>query len=369
MPMTRILQVLGSLQRGGAETMVMNIYRNIDHNEFQFDFLVKDRVDIGYEEEVIKLGGHIYQVESAKKIGVFRYVLGQSKVMKQFGPYDVVHSHVNVQSGLTVLAAWLAGVKTRISHSHNTQFNNPAVMEFICKTLIHIFANKRIACGKDAGHALFGNRKFSVIPNGIETDKFLLHDLGEFESIRKKLNMNSECIQICHVGRFNDVKNHSFILDIARELESIGIKYELHLLGNGELFDATVEKAKKTNLQHVFFHGSVNNANEYIKASDVFILPSKHEGLPVTLVEAQCAGIPCYIADNITKEVDFGVGLVSYLPLNLESWVDALRKFNVVDRFSKNEAVHKALAERGYSIESSVKKVESIYKNESYLEK
>lgn len=366
--MTRILQVLGSLQRGGAETMVMNIYRNIDHNEFQFDFLVKDRVDIGYEEEVIKLGGHIYQVESAKKIGVFRYILGQSKVMKQYGPYDVVHSHVNVQSGLTVLAAWLAGVKVRVSHSHNTHFNNPAIMELICKTLIHIFANKRLACGKDAGHALFGNRKFTVIPNGIETDLFILHDHKELNLIRKKLNMNSDCIQICHAGRFNAVKNHSFILDIAQALEFKGIKYELHLLGNGELFDATIEKAKKANLHHVHFHGSVNNANEFIKASDIFILPSKHEGLPVTLVEAQCAGIPCYIADNITKEVDFGVDLLHYLPLKLELWVDALSAFDSIDRITKNETILKAFEARGYSIESNVKKVESIYKNENHME-
>lgn len=359
--MIRVLQVLGSLQRGGAETMVMNIYRNIDREKYQFDFLVKDHVNNGYEEEVKLLGGRIFHVESAKKIGVIKYILQQRNIMANNGPYDVVHSHVNILSGLTVLAAWLAGVRLRISHSHNTKFNNSKIMVSLCKPMIYLFSNKLVACGQEAGKALFGKRKFVVIPNGIEISRFLVSNYNEIETIRNNLKMDTKKLQICHIGRFNDVKNHKFIIEVAKCLEKDEILFELHFLGDGELLNAIKELVNEYSLSSVFFHGSVSNANEYLKASDVFILPSKHEGLPVTLVEAQCAGLPCFIAENITKEVDFGIDLIRYLPLDVNIWEKELSSIKKVNRIDKKDCILHALSSKGYSVESGVTRVMQLY--------
>lgn len=351
--MIKVLQVLGSLQRGGAETMIVNVYRNVDPSQVHFDFLVKDRVEIGYEQEVERLGANIYRVESAKKIGIFNYVKQQFDVMKNNGPYDAVHAHVNVLSGLTMLSAWLAGVKVRVVHSHNTQFKNSRAMVVIGKALLNIFSNRFVACGVDAGKALFGKKRFVVIPNAIEVDKFLYSSDENVKRLRAKLDMKESALQICHIGRFNDVKNHSFIIDVASDLSSKGVDFQLHLLGNGELFEEMKEKVKNLNLRDVFFHGSIPNANEYLIASDLFILPSKHEGLPVTLVEAQCSGIQCYIADNITKEVDFGLGLIKYIPLDLSTWVKEICAFKNENRSNNKERILQTIEERGYSVKRS----------------
>lgn len=359
--MKRVLQVLGSLQRGGAETMVMNVYRQIDKNKLQFDFLVKEKVSNGYEEEVKQLGGRVLYVESPKNIGVISYINRIRKIIKENGPYCAVHSHMNIMSGLIMLGSLLAGVKKRISHSHSTSFPNSKGVKVIGKILIHLFCNKRIACGELAGKALFGCSDYKVIHNGIDIDKFLLESIIEKRALREKLHMNNNKVQLCHIGRFADVKNHVFIIKLAFGLKSKGIPFELHLLGDGELLNDIKRQANELDLQEVIFHGSVNNANEYIKACDVFILPSKYEGLPVTLVEAQSAGIHCLISNNITKEVDFKLGLITYLSLDVDDWVREIKKFGRTEKIIDPDKIKEKVISIGYDIKSSSKMMTDLY--------
>lgn len=358
--MVRVLQVLGSLQRGGAETMVMNVYRQIDQSKCQFDFLLKEKVDDGYEQEVKKMGGHIYYAESPKKVGIKNYIENMKDIMLKYGPYDAVHSHMNVMSGMVMVSAWLAGVKIRVSHSHNTKFPNSSKVNFVGKILIKLFANRKVACGEKAGKALFCGSKFCVIPNGIDASKYYVYDENEKKQIQNKLGMQQGVLQICHVGRFVDVKNHSFIIEIAQALKN-KIKFQMHLLGNGELFETIQEKAKEQNLEEVLFHGSVNNVNEYLKASDIFILPSKYEGLPVTLVEAQSAGVSCLISDKVPTEADFKIGLIKSLPLNIDEWVDNIEALNVKKSVVKQPIIEKAIIARGYDIRDSAKRMLELY--------
>lgn len=359
--MTRVLQVLGSLQRGGAETMVMNVYRQIDRNKCQFDFLLKEKVEDGYEQEVRELGGHIYYVESPKKVGVKNYIKNMKDIMLKQGPYNAVHSHMNVMSGMVMVSAWMAGVKVRVSHSHSTKFPNSAKINFVGKALIKLFANRKAACGEKAGRALFGSSKFSIIPNGIDTSRYYIYNRNEKRQIRDKLGMQQGVLQICHVGRFIDVKNHDFIIEIAQALKQRNIKFQMHLLGNGELFETIWKKAKEQNLKEVLFHGSVNNVNEYLKAADIFILPSKYEGLPVTLVEAQSAGLSCLISDKVPTEVDFKIGLIKSLPLKLDEWVDNLEMLSAARNVVSQPIIEKAIKTKGYDIRDSARRMLELY--------
>ena len=176
--MKKVLQVLGSLQRGGAETLVMNIYRNIDKKNIQFDFIVRENVDNGYEEEVKKLGGRIFVIPSPQKIGLKECIRRHIDVIKNNGPYICVHSHMNAMSFISMYAAKKCKIKNRISHSHSTSFPGKIKLLF-GRYLTKRYSTKLLACSKDAGLKLFGNSNFEIIPNGIILDNFLVSDEDE----------------------------------------------------------------------------------------------------------------------------------------------------------------------------------------------
>ena len=323
----KILAVFGSLQRGGAETMYMNLYRNIDHDKYQIDFLVKEHTVDGYEEEVRACGSRIFLVQSAKEKGVWGFVKGVEKAIRENGLYDVVHSHVNCLSGLVLLGAWKAGVPLRIAHSHNTHFSVSPQNAFAGKLLIRFFANRRISCGIEAGKALFLRKKSVLLPNGINTDRFLPGDMEAKRDLKSGLKLNNDKKYIVHIGRFDKQKNHIFLLRMFAELLKSASDYHLLLLGDGPLLNEMKQQASTLHIgQFVSFLGSVPNANEYLRAADLFVLPSLFEGLPVSAVEAQCASLPCLLSSEITTEADLGLGLVSFVPLQEKAWIEAISR-------------------------------------------
>lgn len=349
--MIRVLQVLGSLQRGGAETMVMNVYRRMDRSRVQFDFLVKDRVDNGYEEEAVGYGARILHVRSAKELGIAPYVRQLKFAIHENGPYPIVHSHVNNLSGLILFAAKSAGVPNRISHSHSTRYPG-GLQTPIGKTLISLFATMRLACGAEAGKALFGHAPFEIVQNGIDDDRFLgLPYIGD-------PNLGG----ICHIGRFLPVKNQTFIVDVCRLLRERGLEPRVTLLGDGDM-RRQIENSAKNMLPNLAFPGSVADPERFLAESRMFILPSLYEGLPLTAVEAQCAGRLCLLSDHVSSDVDLGLGLVRFLPLEVGAWVTAISEllagntYPVVDE----NAIAGALADRGYSASATAEKIQGMY--------
>lgn len=359
--MKRVLQVLGSLQRGGAETMIMNIYRAIDRNKVQFDFLVKERVDIGYEQEVLDMGGRIFHVESARKIGVYNFIREQCRIMVDNGPYVAVHSHINVYSGMTLCAAKMAGIPIRISHSHIAKFSNSLKLS-VGRILIDLFSTTRLACGSDAGKALYGQKPFYVIPNAIDIDKFYpLNDL-ETDKLYEELQVDKTKFNICHIGRFNEQKNHTFLIEMFRLLNEKTDDCVLYLLGNGELMEQVRSQVEFYGLSDkVRFCGSVYNANNYLRVMNAFVLPSRFEGLPVSLIEAQCAGLSCLVSDQVTTEVDLHVDLLQFLQLDESLWVEKVLELMQNRRASKVVGQKEALIERHYDIHSSARDVLKHY--------
>ena len=164
----RVLHVVSRMQRGGAETMIMNLYRNIDREKVQFDFIVHSDIKGDYDEEIEKLGGKIIKCNSLGTVGPLRYVKELSQLIKDNGPFCVVHAHTDFQTGFVAKAAKKAGVGKRICHSHNTQWkSNPniidKVMLFIFKIFIDKYATDYCSCGRDAAKFLFKEDKSTII--------------------------------------------------------------------------------------------------------------------------------------------------------------------------------------------------------------
>lgn len=358
--MKKVLQVLGSLQRGGAETLVMNIYRNIDYKKIQFDFIVRENVIDGYEEEVKKMGGRIFVVPSPKKIGLKKCIKMHIDVMKKNGPYIAVHSHINAMSFISMIAAKKSKINIRISHSHNTSFPGK-IKSLIGSRLTKKYSTKLLACSNDAGKKLFGNSKFEVIQNGIIIENFIINTPEDNEKIKKKLKMNTEKLNICHIGRYVEQKNHEFIILLGEALKKQKIPFNIYLLGAGPKFEKIKKMIIEKNLEkQIHMMGSIKNANEYLKACDLMILPSYFEGFPVTLVEAQAAGIPAIVSNTITKNVDFGLNLIKFLPLDINEWVKIIKDNNYLRLYNSSKIIN-TITENKYNIKDTVNKITKIY--------
>lgn len=352
--MRRVLQVLGSLQRGGAETFVMNVYRRIDRSKIQFDFLVKERVDNGYEEEVERMGARIFEVKSPKEVGFVNYVFQQKKVMQGSGPYIAVHSHVNYLSGMTLLAAKLAGMSCRIAHSHSTKFPQ-GLGERASKAAITPLATKLFACSDEAGRSLFGDAHFEVVENGVDWEKFVIASYAK----RK-----SDSFIIAQVGRFVEVKNQEFTVDVLSELDRKAPgRQKIVFLGDGPLLDDVKEEIARRGLgEAAIFPGNVPDPEMWLGEADVVVMPSLYEGIPLSAIEAQCANCNLLVSDRVSRDIDLGLGTCCFLPLEIGVWVEKL--YDLMGRkasFLDGETIRAAVQAGGFSPDAAAARLGEYY--------
>lgn len=373
--MIKVLQVHGGMQCGGTEAVIMNWYRNIDKDKIQFDFTTMQEHECAYDNEIKSLGGNIIYVSPRSKVGNLNHFKEIYKTIKNNGPYDAVHSHMNFHGGLVALAARLAGVKTIICHAHNTEDVTEQTIKrklelFILRKLMKFCSTDLLACGKEAGNFVFGNKtKFDLINNAVDMEKFKPIDSLRFELIRDikdKYNLNDTLI-LGHVGRFNDQKNHEFIVDIIEELHKKDAKFKFLFIGEGELKEHIFNKIKSKNLdENVIDLGLQDNVNIWLNVMDILVFPSLYEGLPVVLVEAQSSGLPCIISNTISPDVDLGLGLIKFLNIdNAEKiWADEILN-NKISKITNKELIKEKIKIRGYYLEDNIKKISNIYLNES----
>lgn len=355
----RVLHCVVNMNRGGAETLIMNIYRNIDRSKVQFDFLTS--MEGVFDNEIRSLGGKVYRIPYITKSGPFKYSKDIHSFLEKHS-YKIIHSHMDRMSGIMMREAKKAGVQIRIAHSHSTK-NEGNLIEKSIKKYYGLYLNcatKYMSCSKEAGKALFGNKKkVQVLHNGIETDKFIFNKKIR-EKMREEFGVNGEFI-IGHIGRFDKPKNQDFLIALFNE---IGIKNKkLILVGDGELKDKLQKKVNDMGIENrVIFTGIRDDVNELLQAFDLFVFPSIFEGLPVTVIEAQAAGLKCILSDTITKEVDI-TGNVDFVSLNKSSkeWAYEVLKYkDGYARGSTNELILKA----GYDIKDTAKQLEEFYLNE-----
>lgn len=305
----RILHVLGRLDRGGAETMVMNLYRHMDRQQVQFDFVLHTAEECSYTQEVLQLGGRIYAVPAYSPKTAGKYRRAWRQFLKEHTEYRILHSHVRSTASLYLPLAKKYGMTT-IMHSHNTSSGKglAAVVKTIFQYPLRFQADYLFACGREAGEWLYGkmacrSQRFVVLPNAIDLTQFQ----WSFETrkeVRRMLSVDEKTLVIGHIGRFEQQKNHSFLVKIFEEVRKIESDSTLLLIGEGVLRTAIeAQVASSSTAGHVRFLGSRNDVNQLLQGMDVFLFPSLFEGLPVTLIEAQAAGLVVIMSDAVTSEI------------------------------------------------------------------
>ena len=363
----KVLQVGLSFNPGGIESFVMTYYRQMRKMGVQFDF-ISMFPHLAYEEEILSLGGKVFHTRDARK-HPFAFHTELRKIL-QAGKYDVVH--VNMLSAANIVPLVTAKqekVPVVAAHSHNS--STPGIvrnmLHRINKSWIPRYASMYFACSEVAGHWLFSDRivegeKFHLIHNALYMEKFRFCEAVR-EEVRKELELEGKFV-VGHVGRFEEQKNHLFLLEIFKEVAKMREEAVLLLIGDGELKNAIQEKAKEYGLEEkVRFLGIRQDVDRLWKAMDVFVLPSLFEGLPIVALEAQASGVYSIMADTITKEVKL-TDRVEFLSLEekKEKWRDAIlsaEKYRQKEAY--NAVIKKQFCEAGYDIESAAQTLLTYY--------
>lgn len=357
----RILHCLSSMNRGGAETFVMNLYREIDKSKYSFDFLLNTS-DGAYVDEIKKLGGNIY-IYPHRNNGYIKYCISLYSFFRKEGKkYDAVHMHTSSLSAIEVLLfAKLFHVKTRIIHSHSTvqEGRIHQILHRLNRPLVSIAANKYLACSKVAGDWLFAHtpaiNKYIIVNNGIDVKRFSYNSEYRNE-IRNLYGIESNDTIIGHVGRFDEVKNHSFLIDVFLEYHKINPHSTLVLVGDGQLKKACVEKCENLGLSnYVVFAGVQQEVYKYLSAYDYFLFPSLYEGLPVSLVEAQASGLTVICSDQVSYESKL-TDSVFFYPLSLEPriWAENISRLSLNNRADYGQIIEN----KGYSVKRTIQVLE-----------
>lgn len=326
--MIRILQVVNDMHRAGLETMLMNYYRNIDRTQIQFDFLTHRPNKSDYDDEIVSMGGKVYYAPRLYPQNYFKYFRWMKRFFNEHTEYEIVHSHIDSMSFFPLKAAKKAGVPIRIAHSHNTAFDKDFkyILKEYFRLRINSVATNRLACGKKAGEFLFGKKEFKVIPNAVESKKFLYNEDIRIAK-RKELGIIDEFV-IGHVGRFSYQKNHKFLICIFNELQKKDNEVVLLLVGVGDKETEVRRQVQEFGIEDkVKFLGNRSDVSDLYQVMDVFVLPSHFEGIPVVGVEAQFADLPCFFSDRTPKEVAFNPK-TQFIALNTKAdyWAEEILK-------------------------------------------
>lgn len=370
---SRILHVTNTLNRDGVETMLMNYYRNIDKNKFQFDFVVHSNIVGHYDAEVYKLGGEIFHIDSLGSLGFAKYVKELSKIIKNEGPFIAVHSHTEYQGGVVAYTAKKCGIQNRIVHAHSTSWGkanslaNKFTLEFL-KFMIKRYANKFCACGNEAATFLFGKKlfrsgKINMIKNIINLEAFK-QDPNITKTLQKELNTNGENLVIGHIANFaHEVKNQSFSLRLAKYLKESNVGFKMFFIGDGPLRKSTESLANDLGVKdHTIFLGSRPDISQLVHLLDIILLPSLYEGIPLVLIEAQAAGLACIASNKVPPEIDMDLGLVQHIGLNenLDIWYEAIQQALATKKPEWDES-YKAICQNGYDTVSCTNNFMRLY--------
>lgn len=361
--MLRVLQVVTYMGRGGLETMIMNYYRNIDRNKIQFDFLVHRQEEAAYDKEILSLGGHIYHMPVLNPFSK-AYFKSLDNFFKEH-KYDIVHSHLDCMSAYPLKIAKKNGVSVRIAHSHSKSQdkNLKYPIKLFSKRLIPKYATHLFACGKEAGDWMFNGKPYTIINNAIDANKYKYNSDIEKE-VRAELGISQNVKIIGHVGRFNPPKNHSFIIDVFNSVHTKSRDTKLVLVGSGDGQQAIEDKVNSLGLSDaVLFLGSRGDVNRVLQAMDVFLFPSLYEGLPLSIIEAQAAGLPCIISDNVPGECIKTDRVFRYsLSEPVDFWADKIFEALKVD---KKDTLSEIVAS-GFDIKENSRKLEDFYTSFGY---
>lgn len=366
--MVRVLQVVGKMHYGGMETLIMNLYRNMDRSRVQFDFLVHYEEPGEYDEEIRQLGGRIYVMPKTTFRNYFIYQKALNEFFQQHPEYKVIHGHLQSVAFLYHKIAKKYGKRYCITHAHNNgvEHSIKGRVSYFTALLAQKYTDEFWGCSMEACRYFFPkaikeHKEVKVILNGIEAEKYRFCDETRQE-LRNLAGLNGKLV-IGHVGRFTGQKNHGFLIDIFDEVQKKKDS-ALLLIGKGPDKEKMLEKVKEKGLlEKVIFLGARDDINELMMVMDAFVLPSLFEGFGIVLVEAQATGLPCFCTEGkippITKISD------SYYPISLKKspreWADCILKLYDRQEGTDRAKQYRQAISHGFDIREIAKDVEKAY--------
>ena len=365
----RILHILGKMNLGGAESRTMDLYRHVDRDRVQFDFLVHTNETCYFDREIEKLGGHIYCVPRFRIYNFFSYRKALKDFFNVHNGFRAVQGHMTSTASIYLPIAKKAGIPITIAHARSAGVDQGVKGKFTLwmRRKLAQKADYLFTCSEIAGRAVFGDQavdqgKTTFIPNAIDCSAFSYNEKKRLE-IRQELGIEKKYV-IGHVGRFHYAKNHEYLLQIFAELCRMKEKkknkdYVLLLLGEGNRMEGIKELAGQLGvLDQVIFLGNKANVYDYYQAMDYFVYPSRFEGLPGTMVEAQASGLRCLMSDSICREVVV-TNLVKTMNISEtpEAWARCIMQSIDYERASHV----KEMQEAGFDVSAQAEKMMNFY--------
>lgn len=366
MQKVKVLYFIDRMRHGGIQQFAVEIVKNMDKSKCEIEFLLLDDGQTYPLESVLKeLEVRFYKLQGVwfrTPLDILKQKKALDEFFKEHHDYKVVHMHSSSKNFMVLKMAKKYGIPIRIAHAHSTKFNSSNHLKTIIgnqfKRPLKKYATHYFACSELAGKWLFGEAEVKLIHNAVDYPKFKFDPERRME-LRKELGLEENLV-IGNVGRFTTPKNHGFLVDIFEEIHKRNDKAILMLVGIGEKEQEIRDKVEKLGLtDYVKFMGFCNHTNELMWCMDVFLLPSLYEGLPVVGVEAQCAGLPCFMSkDVITKEVQIAEN-VKFISLekSAKEWAEIILSSDL-ERKDNYEKLKKA----GYLIEQTVEELEKFYR-------
>lgn len=359
----RVLHIVGSMDRGGVESRTMDIYRNIDRNSVQFDFLVRSNKKGHFDDEIISLGGKIIFVRR-KLPNLLEGLLNSTKAMSG---YKIVHMHSSnaYDAVLNCFCALLAGAKIRIIHSRSNSDVQRVMLHKILKLLIPLFANYYFSISQVSGEWMFSKgllneNRYIKVYDAIDSKKYIYNTETRIK-LRKQLGLEGKFV-IGHVGRFNIVKNHNYLIKVFEKIARNIPESVLMLVGDGELREKIESQITELNIaDKAVLLGVRDDVPDLMQAMDVLVFPSVFEGFGDAVLEAQAAGLKAIVSDKITKETEIVKGLVDFLPIDnsVDTWVDTI--INCYNYKTERQNTHEKIVEAGFDIKASTQWYEAFY--------
>lgn len=345
----------------GITNVIMNYYRAMDVTDIQIDFVIPNTIQKELKNEIEKNGGRIHQIFMRKK-NPLKYMKLLSQIISK-EKYDIVHAHGNSCTlALEMYAAKMGRAKIRIAHSHNTTCKH-LFMHRLLRKLFEASYTNGFACGKEAGEWLYRGKPFTVINNGVNLESFTFNNSIR-EEYREKYNLHGKKV-VGNVGRFSYQKNHEFLINIFYELYNLDNNYRLFLVGDGELNEAIRKQVYDLGLNKVvIFIGKSPEVPQLLQCMDLVIMPSRFEGLPLTLVEAQAATLPCFVSTAITKEVQI-TDLIHFISLEEtpKEWANQIKAKQDIHRYGLKQNIYHEIIDAGFSIKDNAEKLKKVYVN------
>jgi glycosyltransferase involved in cell wall biosynthesis len=329
----KILHVVGGMTRGGVETWLMHVLRNIDPGEFELHFLVASEREMAYDQEILALGGHLHR--GARSRHPMRYAEQFRELNHRCGPFAALHSHVYWYSGFVSRLAYRAGIPVRIAHSHSASRTaawklHRRTYQLLMRSMIMRYATHRVAASRRAAQALFGRhpkKAARLLYCGMDFTPFSRR--ATVPESKTRLGIDPGCKVIGHVGRFVTVKNHAFAIDVFGRTIARGTDAHLLLVGDGPLLPALRAQVERCGLGgRCTFAGAQSELVRFYSAMDLFLFPSVWEGLGLAAVEAQAAGVPVLASEGVPEDVDVIPGLVERMALSsgVDTWASAANR-------------------------------------------